>query len=79
MSYNTAPKFTSKPRHFPGSWNTAKFPHKLHTKYLLPRKIQTLIHDPLHAIMSPNGREAVKIAYCVSIVLSPGQRKIKAE
>lgn len=80
MSYNPAPKFISQTSHFPASWNTENFPHKHHRKCLLLKKIQTLIHDPLHAITHlQNGREAIKIAYCVSISLSPGEKMIKAE
>lgn len=77
ISYNPAPKFITQTRHFPGFWNTEIFPHKHHRKFLLLKSFK-LIHDPLHTITClQNGKEAIKIAYCVSISLSPGQ-KIKA-
>lgn len=63
VSYNPALKFISQIRHFTGSFKRENFLCKHHRKFIILKKILTLIHDPLHKISClQNGRDAIKIA-----------------
>lgn len=63
MSYKPVPKFISQTRHFS---------HKHQRKFLLLKKIRTLILYPLLTITClQNGRGAIKIASCVYLLHSP--------